>query len=1272
MLGRILVFLGGVLVVLLFAALLAPLFVDWTDFRKDFEQQASRIIGKKVVVHGAVDARILPFPSVTLHDVRVGQEEDGTPLVKVERFSMDAELAPFLSGEALIFDMRIEEPVARIRLLQDGTLDWMRGSQADIPARSVVLENVHITGGQIDFIDEQSGRTRRISDLNAEMSAKSLAGPWRVEGSAALDGEKGAFSLTSTQPDEIRNAMRLKTRIVPNGRELSVDLDGELKIVDSKPSYQGTFTAASLEKTDNKQAAPAPRLSGQFELTNERMRVPEYRLEIGDTQDPYVVTGEATLDTGKQPEFLLTADGQQIDVNRIGNRGTEGKTGRDAAISAHQRLNTLIGILADIPVPQVPGRASLKLPAIVVGDTTIRDVRLDVRPDGGGWAIDNAVAIFPGRTQVEAKGNLVLRGEPSFTGDMLVASTQPSGLSSWLSGNVDPVIRQLKTAGFSASVSLTPELQRFERLEFVVGQEVMRGRIERQAAAGERPSLSMDLNGNAIDLDVLRALAGIFAGKDADSGFLEHRIAAQMKASKFIAFGVEAENVDTVFTVDDGALSLERLTIGNLSGAALTAIGRAEGALTDYSGTGRMTFQAFDPGPFLAMLQAHLPHHPVIDRLVRNAAWFANADLKLTLAIGGEQGQGLSVKLAGTTNGSRVNLDFKLQDLLSISDGVNLEATLENPVTSILFGQAGFDPLPLEADSNGVVALKIASSGGTTADATVAYTTKQTSFNASGNIDLAAERFLSGQMKMTLESGDIEPYLIMNGIGLPQIGSGLPIKATSDLSVDPAQMTFSNAKIEGGGNMLSGGITFDRQQAVLTASGDVKVTTADLGWMAEAIYGPLLDPVTGDFSSAPLPKLLGGLNANVKLRASSFWPGVFGPVRDFTSNLNFKGDQLVLDDIDGAWSGGKLSGRVLMGNSEGAGFLQTRFDVEDGDTAAIAWTHGGTSVANGRFGLTMTAEATGRSVAEIVHGASGSGELNLADTTVQGLNLGLLQPLMAAADGMQGELGADRILPVVKSLVAGETASLGAVSVPFNLTSGMLRVQNITAANEFARLTADATIDIAAHTLEAAMNIAFTPPVDAPTGTEPGIHLQFSGPLAAPEQAIDVTDVTNFLSMRAFERERRRVERLQSNVLEKQRLRREVALYKFRADERRAARERAAEEERIRSGEELRLRKLAIEREAQRKAEADAKAAAERAEREKAEAELRAAAEKAAQEKAAAEARAAAEKAARDEAAREVQRRSMPVGQEEKVIRGGELVAPDGLNFDALPGMQQQ
>ena len=100
------------------------------------------------------------------------------------------------------------------------------------------------------------------------------------------------------------------------------------------------------------------------------------------------------------------------------------------------------------------------------------------------------------------------------------------------------------------------------------------------------------------------------------------------------------------------------------------------------------------------------------------------------------------------------------------------------------------------------------------------------------------------------------------------------------------------------------------------------------------------------------------------------------------------------------------------------------------------------------------------------------------------------------------------------------------------------------------------------------------------------MQLIYSGDIAEPQVKTSVAPLTNFLSLRAYERERRRVEALQASVLEKQRLRREVALYRFLEEVRQAARERAETEDRARREAE----------EARRQAEAAAQAERERAE----------------------------------------------------------------------------
>ena len=1192
MLGRILLTFGGVLVVALFAALLAPFFIDWTDFRVEFEQRASRILGKKVTVHGEVEARILPFPSVTLSDVRVGQDQDGQPQVSAARFSMDMELAPFLSGEARIFDMRIEDPKARVRVLPDGTLDWMRGSSADIPLRTVVIEDVHITGGSIDLIDEQSGQTRRLTGLSADLSAGSLAGPWRGDGFASLDGEEAAFSLSTGEADRIEQKVPLRLRLLPDSAPIALTLDGDLALSEDRPGYNGSFALDVLQEESEDEPVnappPGPRLKGGFELTNERIRIPEYRLEVGALNDPYVVTGEATLDTGQAPEFLLTADGQQIDVNRLGT-GERAKTGRDAAASAQRRIQAVIDIAAQIPIPQVPGRASLRLPAVVANDTTVRDIRIDVRPAGSGWTVENFAATLPGRTQVEAKGALTLENRIGFVGDMLLASNQPSGLADWLSGTVDPAIRQLKTAGFSARVNLTPQLQRFDDLELAIGPATLRGSVERHAPPEAVPSLTLDLAGDEIDLDAIRALASLITGDDAGEDVLDHTVAASLKAERFTAFGVAADRVDTVFTLSEGQLSLERLAIGDLAGAAIAAQGNLTGSFFSYTGSGSATLKAEDPSAFLAMLRNRLPSHPMLDRMAASAGWFAGTDLSANVSVGGEI-SGASARVTGTANGSTVEADIALPTLFDLTAGADfsLNALLTNEQSPILLGQAGLDPLPLGDDGPGRLSLALNREGDQPATGSLAFETDATQFETNGSLSLASEDFGSGRGRISLRSRDIEPYLLMSGIGVPQFGTGLPVELGAEVTVSPQSMAFADVAGRIGGNSVaSSGLVVDRTAPDFSLAGDLVLDTLDLAWLGEAAYGALADPAMAELSDEPfsLP-IFGAAQAQLNVQAKTFRPGLFGDIADFSGVITHRNGSLTIEDAAGAWQGGRIAGRLAMSNGEGNGIFQSSLTVENADLSSLVWESGGAPVASGRLNAVLSAEATAQSPAALMAALNGSGELRLADLSVQGISPTALPAILAEVDQLEGDITEARVRPIAERLIRSGALSLRTVVVPFTITEGEVRAQNIVAAAGDVRLSGEARVDLLEETLRGELVAAYAAGDEGLAGGDAAVQLIYSGDIAEPQVTTSVAPLTNFLSLRAYERERRRVEALQASVLEKQRLRREVALYRFLEEERQAARERAEAEERARREAE----------EARRQAEAAAQAERERAE----------------------------------------------------------------------------
>ena len=1258
-------FVGGLVVVALFAALLAPFFVDWTSFRQDFEREASRIMGRTVVVHGSVDARLIPFPSVTLNDVRVGAPEDGQPLVEVARFSMDAELAPFLSGEALIFDMRIEEPKARIRLFEDGTLDWARGRKSDIPARTVILESVAISGGEIEFVDAQTGRTRHVTGLDAQVSAKSLAGPWRIDGRAALDGESGAFQLSSGQVEN--GALSLRARIVPDRLAFTADLDGALKVVDFRPRYDGEFTIAEKPRPKGEGPADPIRVAGKFELSNERIRVPEYRLEAGPPEDPYVVTGEATLDTGRAPEFLLIADGQQIDVSRIGNSGEGGKTGRNPQVSARQRFQALLAIAADIPIPQVPGRASLFLPAVVVGDTTVREVRLDVKPDGEGWQIDRADALLPGRTTLEAKGRLRLKENRGFVGDLLVASNQPSGLAAWLAGSVDPEIRKLKTAGFSAEVSLTDELQRFENLEIAVGGASLLGRMERESRADAAPTLSLQLRGNEVALESLQALAGLVAGDASLSALLDHSVALDIRADRFLAFGESASGVNAALSVKDGLLTLSRLNVASLEGAVLSASGTLGGSLLAPSAGLDMTVKAAAMAPVAELLARHLPDHPVLARFRANAGYYDNADLAVRLAFSGEGADPATLTLSGPVNDGRVEMTLSAATPADLLEGRNFElaGSLFNPQSVVLAGQLGLDPLPFDADPDGSLTFRVTQPEDGPADVSAAFSAGSTTISLKGTAALSAADFPAGVLALSAKSDDIEPYLMMNGIAVPQAGAGLPLSLQASVATNAEAIAITDIAGEADRNAFSGRLTFDRTAPTLKGTGALRFDTVDFAFLAEAVAGPVADLLDGGLNAAPLVQpLRDAADVSVALAAGSFWPGLYGAVEGFSGNLVWKGGELTLTDMAGDWLGGRLAGRLKVANAEENGLFEARAELSGVDLARIVWAGPQGAVATGKADVTLAVDASGKSVRAMVEGASGSGEARIADLAVRGIDTGALPALLAAADGIEGDITPERVAGFAADAILKGEAALGAVRVPFALAGGKLRVQSVTAGDGRADFSGDADIDLAGDTMTGRLSVTYAAGEAALAGAEPEVALDYRGLVDAPGVTLDVQPLANFLSLRRFETERRRVETLQANVLEKQRLRREAALYRSRAEARAAL----AEAMRLQMEEEQRRRSEARERVERERTAREAAEAAERARRKAAD-DARRLLEAEEQARRLAEQRAADEaRRAEDEAAR----RRLPVLPGEGVERGGELPPLDGsgsLNFDALPGV---
>src|SRR6195952_1959489 len=157
----------------LVAALVGPYFIDWSQFRPQFEAEATRIIGAQVRVGGKLDARLLPAPSLRLRSVVVGGAND---LGKVRADTLDVEfsLGSLMRGEWRATELTVNGLSLDLGLDPKGRVDWP-ASTGTFNLRSLAIDRLNLTG-RIALHDAASRATLELNDIAFSGDVRSLAG----------------------------------------------------------------------------------------------------------------------------------------------------------------------------------------------------------------------------------------------------------------------------------------------------------------------------------------------------------------------------------------------------------------------------------------------------------------------------------------------------------------------------------------------------------------------------------------------------------------------------------------------------------------------------------------------------------------------------------------------------------------------------------------------------------------------------------------------------------------------------------------------------------------------------------------------------------------------------------------------------------------------------------------------------------------------------------------------------------------------------------------
>lgn len=1161
--------MGVTIILVLVGALVGPFFIDWTLYRSTFETYAEQVLGHPVTVLGEADMRLLPAPSITFSDVRVGPSEN--PLLVVSRFQMQVELPPLLKGEVKVQDLRLDRPHLQLSLDEDGRLDWLtsmpdHGMLAKVNADDVAFESVTITNGAISIVDARSGDVFRFENGNLSLSARSLAGPFKIDGSISHERSPYSVELATGRLQE-DGAIRVKGRVTPSQYPVDLSLDGLVSHEDAAPRFEGGFDVASIQAPDAVDNAWT--MTGQLAADMTRFEVPEFEFHFGPQERQLSLTGKADLVYSGDRRFEVRATSKQVDLDRLLGGGPA------SPVNLKSTSEAVLTALANIPVPPIKGAISLDVPAVVAGGGLTQDVRLDLETMLGGWRIARLAARAPGRTVIATQGDLVVGSNMTYSGNVSLSSQQPGAFVGWWrhSGAGATTLQPIDMEG---RLTVIPGGYALENLRLGLNGAKAEGSLSYRTRTNGSPVFAIHLNADQLDLNELILLGKAVQGEELGLRGVSERagilsdleVSARIQSDELLIGDVQGKNIGIEASYADGDVRIDRLFAGDLAGAEVDVKGGVNNITETPQGSLSGSLVASDLGGLVGLLKSVFPESGIVERVKAAAPYLVPARFKADFtAQANDDKSDVFIDLDGEAGEAMVTVSGQLSGRTDAGReaDVGLELNLSGPDGGTLLRQLGFDVLPVDNLGEGHVRLTARGKPQTGLDIDLDAGSAAARVAATGTLRLEEGKSGAYELRVKAETADLAPVALLAGRVLPIMGGGIPVDLSFDVSGNGEKLSLSAIEGAVSGVTIEGSIAGNLVPLVSETSrrftGDLTVSDLDLRVLSEAILGPDQWFSAGDGSSiwpsvAFGSPLLSDIDLTLQVKSDRLQVAEGLEIANASSELRLTPMMLRLDGINGQFASGALTGALAVRRSDAEGALSGRIKLQGADIRRLVWTRNARPVATGLMDLYLEFDGAGRSISAIVSGLNGGGTVSIHDGELRGLNPKAFDLVIRAADAGL-ELEDDRIKEAFLSHMEAGNLSFSKLEGNLSLLGGRISARNIVVDAADAEIFGSVEADLNTWMLDSDVSIRIDPGENAVTGAEPQVGLLFVGSLDEPERVVDIAPFSAFLTLRAFDLEVRRVERLQAEILERDRLLRE--LKRYREEDRRVEEAAAAE-----------------------------------------------------------------------------------------------------------------
>ena len=203
------IIIGCLVIVVIAALLLIPMFVDVQKYKPMLESKVSEATGRPFSVGDDLALSLFPWAGVSFSDLRLGNPVGFSEkeFVTVESFEVRIKLLPLLGKDVQIRSFVVNAPHVVLVKNKNGRKNWEQPKQPakevptkkepkapaesagglNIPIKALAVGNLAVNNGSVIWIDHAGGTRREVSDLNLTLKDVSMEHPVKMTFVALLD-----------------------------------------------------------------------------------------------------------------------------------------------------------------------------------------------------------------------------------------------------------------------------------------------------------------------------------------------------------------------------------------------------------------------------------------------------------------------------------------------------------------------------------------------------------------------------------------------------------------------------------------------------------------------------------------------------------------------------------------------------------------------------------------------------------------------------------------------------------------------------------------------------------------------------------------------------------------------------------------------------------------------------------------------------------------------------------------------------------------------------